>query len=98
MVPLHFVTPGHECPGAADLHQLPGAAAADGARCFALGEAVRAAIGTGRSRLRVAVIGSGSFSLEIGGPKIPPGHRAACTPDPQWSQHVQELLHEVRIH
>ncbi len=43
------------------------------------------------------MIGSGSFSLEIGGPKIPVGNRAACTPDPEWSQHVQDLLSVVRI-
>jgi Catalytic LigB subunit of aromatic ring-opening dioxygenase len=58
---------------------------------------VRAAIEDWPQPLRVAVIGSGSFSLEIGGPKIPPGPRAAGTPDPQWSAHVQDLLREVRI-
>ena len=45
---------------------------------------------------RVAVIGSGSFSLEIGGPKIPLGERA-CTPDPQWAQRVQDHLEQGRI-
>jgi Catalytic LigB subunit of aromatic ring-opening dioxygenase len=58
---------------------------------------VRAAIQEWPQPLRVAVIGSGSFSLEIGGPKIPPGERVAGTPDPQWSEHVQDLLREVRI-
>jgi protocatechuate 4,5-dioxygenase beta chain len=58
---------------------------------------VRAAIAEWPQPLRVAAIGSGSFSLEIGGPKIPVGNRAACTPDPQWSQHVQDLLDAVRI-
>ena len=43
-----------------------------------------------------AAIGSGSFSLEIGGPKIPPGERA-CTPDPEWAKHVQALMEAARI-
>ena len=46
--------------------------------------------------MRVAVIGSGSFSLEIGGPKIPHGERAG-TPDPEWAKHVQEHLEHGRV-
>src|ERR1700691_4059505 len=96
MVPLHFLTPHMKIPvvpifinGLAP--PLPGAR-----RCYALGEAVRAAIEAWPRRLRVAVIGSGSFSLEIGGPKIPPGDRAG-TPDPEWAKHVQDLMQQVRI-
>ena len=84
MVPLHFLTPHMKIPvvpifinGLAP--PLPGAR-----RCYALGEAVRAAVEAWPQPLRVAVIGSGSFSLEIGGPKIPPGERAG-TPDPEWT-------------
>ena len=47
--------------------------------------------------LRVAVIGSGSFSLEIGGPRIPPGDRAAGFPDPEWTDQVQVLLSQARL-
>ena len=42
------------------------------------------------------MIGSGSFSLEIGGPKIPPGERAG-TPDPEWAERVQDHLAHARI-
>ena len=42
-------------------------------RCFALGEAVRKAIHRWPQGLRVAVLASGSFSLEVGGPRINPG-------------------------
>jgi protocatechuate 4,5-dioxygenase beta chain len=96
MVPLHFLTPHMKIPivpifinGLAP--PLPNAR-----RCHALGEAVRAAVEDWPHPLRVAVIGSGSFSLEIGGPKIPLGERAG-TPDPEWSKHVQVLMQQGRI-
>src|ERR1700733_13275427 len=97
MVPLHFITPHMKIPVLpifvnALVPPLPTAQ-----RCYALGKAVRDAIKEWPEPLRVVVIGSGSFSLEIGGPKIPPGERAAGKPDPQWSAHVQDLLREVRI-
>lgn len=44
----------------------------------------------------MAVIGSGSFSLEIGGPRIPPGERAG-TPDPEWAKRVQEHLEHACV-
>jgi aromatic ring-opening dioxygenase catalytic subunit (LigB family) len=97
MVPLHFVTPQMKIPVLPIFVNALAPPLPTARRCFALGEAVRAAIESWPQKLRVAVIGSGSFSLEIGGPKIPPGNRAAGTPDPQWSQHVQDLLTQVRI-
>jgi hypothetical protein len=96
MVPLHFLTPDMGIPivpffinGLAP--PLPSAP-----RCYALGRTVAAAIGTWREHKRVAVIGSGSFSLEIGGPQIPPGERAG-TPDPGWSERVQDHIAHSRI-
>ncbi len=97
MVPLHFVTPDMSIPVLPIFINCLAPPLPTARRCFALGEAVRAAVGEWPERLRVAVIGSGSFSLEIGGPKIPIGDRAACTPDPQWSQHVQDRLAAMRI-
>jgi aromatic ring-opening dioxygenase catalytic subunit (LigB family) len=97
MVPLHFITPQMTIPVLPIFVNALAPPLPTARRCFALGEAVRAAIESWPQQLRVAVIGSGSFSLEIGGPKIPPGNRAAGTPDPQWSQHVQDLLAQVRI-
>ena len=49
--------------------------------------------GTGRV-LRVAVFASGSFSLEIGGPQIPPGERSGV-PDRKW---VERIVHLLRTH
>jgi protocatechuate 4,5-dioxygenase beta chain len=96
MVPLHFLTPDMRIPivpffinGLAP--PLPSAQ-----RCYALGQAVGAAIEDWPADKRVAVIGSGSFSLEIGGPKIPPGERAG-TPDPQWAKRVQDDLEYGRV-
>jgi len=97
MVPLHFITPAMKIPVLPIFINCLAPPLPSAQRCFALGEAVRDAIESWPQPLRVAVIGSGSFSLEIGGPKIPIGNRAACTPDPQWSQHVQDLLNELRI-
>ncbi len=92
MVPLHFLTPQMHIPVLPIFINCLAPPLPAARRCYALGEAVRAAIETWPQPLRVAVIGSGSFSLEIGGPKIPAGKRAAGFPDPQWTKEVQELL------
>ena len=96
MVPLHFLTPDMKIPivpffinGLAP--PLPSAQ-----RCHALGKAVAAAIEDWPHEKRVAVIGSGSFSLEIGGPRIPLGERAG-TPDPEWAMRVQDHIEHCRI-
>ena len=92
MVPLHFITPQMKIPVLPIFINCLAPPLPTAQRCYALGETVRAAIEDWPQPLRVAVIGSGSFSLEIGGPKIPPGERVAGTPDPQWSEHIQDLL------
>ena len=96
IVPLHFLTPHMKIPvvpifinGLAP--PLPSAR-----RCYALGQAVRAAIEQWPQSLRVGVIGSGSFSLEIGGPQVPVGERSGF-PDPQWTAHLQDLMRDDRI-
>jgi Catalytic LigB subunit of aromatic ring-opening dioxygenase len=97
MVPLHFLTPEMKIPVVPIFVNCLAPPLPTARRCHAFGEAIRAAIADWPQPLRVAAIGSGSFSLEIGGPKIPPGARPAGTPDPQWSQHVQDLLAQTRI-
>jgi hypothetical protein len=91
MVPLHFLDPGERLMalpiylnGLAP--PLPGAA-----RCLALGEAVRAIIESWDSPLKVAIAASGSFSLEVGGPRIA-DHAIAGVPDPEWVTHVSSRL------
>jgi protocatechuate 4,5-dioxygenase beta chain len=65
-------------------------------RCYALGEMVRSAIESWPQNLRVAAIGTGSFSLEIGGPKIRPGKRNAV-PDLAWAHQIQRRIGAVEI-
>jgi hypothetical protein len=91
MVPLHFLDPGEQLMalpiylnGLAP--PLPGAA-----RCLALGGAVRTLIESWDSPLKVAIAASGSFSLEVGGPRIA-DHAIAGVPDPEWVTHVSSRL------
>jgi Catalytic LigB subunit of aromatic ring-opening dioxygenase len=65
-------------------------------RCRAFGEAIRAAILSGPLERRVAVIASGSFSLEIGGPRISEDSHTGV-PDPAWMWRVLELLGEGNV-
>src|SRR5262249_14630129 len=67
LVPLHYLTDGVTTPVVpiwvnTFVKPLPSAR-----RCYALGRALRSAIESFPQKLRVAVLGSGSFSLEIGG-------------------------------
>jgi len=96
MVPLHFLTPDMNIPIVPIFVNGLAPPLPSSQRCYALGKTVAAAIESWPENKRVAVIGSGSFSLEIGGPKIPPGQRAG-TPDPQWAIRVQDHLEHARI-
>jgi hypothetical protein len=96
MVPLHFVTPRLNIPivplfinGVAP--PLPAAK-----RCFALGGAVRRAIENWPSGLRVGILASGSFSLDVTGPMMEPGLLAGV-PGMAWSNRVIELLGAGKI-
>lgn len=91
IAPLHFLAP--ETPVRvvpvyvnAFVRPLPSAR-----RCLALGAAIRRAIEDARSAGRVAVAGSGSFSLEIGGPRIGEDSHTGV-PDPGWLDRVLTLL------
>jgi protocatechuate 4,5-dioxygenase beta chain len=96
LVPLHFITPDMAIPIVPVFVNGLAPPLPTSQRCFALGKAIAEAIRSWPSAKRVAVIGSGSFSLEIGGPKIPPGMRAG-TPDPGWAKHVQTCLEQARV-
>ena len=96
LVPLHFLTPNMQIPivpifvnGLAP--PLPLAK-----RCHALGAMVRDAIGGWPDKTRVAILASGSFSLEIGGPRIAPGGRSG-TPDPGWAKRVEGHMLAGRV-
>ncbi len=91
VVPLHFMTPAMDVPVVpifvnGHVPPLPPAA-----RAFAFGRTIRAAIDSHGSAQRVAVVGSGSFSLEVYGPRIAPG-RNFGVPDPAWAARVHEHM------
>ena len=65
-------------------------------RCFALGRAIRGAVEAAPGERRVAVIASGSFSLEIGGPRISEESHTGV-PDPAWLERVLELLRAADV-
>jgi len=90
-VPLHFLTPDMQVPVipffiSGHLPPLPSAG-----RCYALGQAVGRAIEAWPEQKRVVIMGSGSFSLEVGGPRMAPG-RSDGVPDPDWAMRVIKLL------
>jgi aromatic ring-opening dioxygenase catalytic subunit (LigB family) len=91
--PLHFLTPGLTVPVvpifvSGFMRPLPTAQ-----RCFEFGRALRRAIEEFPGDRRVAVVASGSISLEIGGPRIFEDHHTGV-PDPQWLDRVVDLLAE----
>lgn len=96
VVPLHFIPPSQSIPIIpifinGFVPPLP-----TSQRCHAFGKAVRAAVESFPQPARVAVMASGQFSLEIGGPKVAPGRRQGV-PDPEWGIHVTDLMREGRV-
>ena len=96
LVPLHFLTPRMNIPIVPIyvnglVEPLPLAQ-----RCHALGQMVRDTISAWPARMRVAILASGSFSLEIGGPRLKPGGRSG-TPDPGWAKQVQAYMELGRV-
>jgi protocatechuate 4,5-dioxygenase beta chain len=96
MVPLHFLTPDMTIPIVPIFINALAPPLPSSQRCHALGRTIAGAIERWGQDRRVAVIGSGSFSLEIGGPRIPLGERAG-TPDPEWALRVQDHIESCRI-
>jgi aromatic ring-opening dioxygenase catalytic subunit (LigB family) len=96
VVPLHFMTPKMQIPVvpifiSGHVPPLPPAR-----RCFELGRVVRRAIESWPQTLRVVTMGSGSFSLEVWGPRIAPG-RSDGVPDPDWAARVCRQLEQGQI-
>jgi gallate dioxygenase len=95
-VPLHFLTPDMTIPVvpffiSGHLPPLPPTR-----RCYALGQAVARAIASWPATLRVVIMGSGSFSLEVAGPRMAPG-RTDGVPDPDWALRVIKYLEERQL-
>jgi len=96
LVPLHFVTPRMQVPIvpvfiAGIVPPIPQAR-----RCLALGQAVRGAVESFPQASRVAVLASGSISLDIGSPLAPPG-QIAGTADMAWLQEVLGYLKRAAV-
>jgi gallate dioxygenase len=96
VVPLHFMTPTMRVPVipifvSGHVPPLPSAK-----RCYDLGLTIKRAIESWPGALRVVVIGSGSFSLEVFGPRIAPG-KSDGVPDPDWAKRVCALLEQGAI-
>jgi hypothetical protein len=91
MVPLHFVNPGMAVPVipvfiSGHVPPLPKAS-----RCFEFGREIRKALEAYPEDLRVVIIGTGSFSLEVFGPRIDPG-KTDGVPAPEWVHEVCRCL------
>jgi hypothetical protein len=91
IAPLHFLVPEGAMPVVpvfvnALIPPLPSAQ-----RCLALGRAIADAVRSAPAPLRVAAVASGSFSLEIGGPRMSAGSHAGV-PAPEWVARVMALL------
>nr|MDT0660381.1 hypothetical protein [Micromonospora sp. DSM 115978] len=95
-VPLHFLTPRMDVPivpvfVTGLMPPLPTAR-----RCYDLGGVIRQALEQIPDGKRVVAVASGSFSLEIGGPRISDTSHTGV-PDPQWSERVVALLTAGKI-
>lgn len=95
LVPLHFLTPDMQVPIVpifigGIVPPLPLAR-----RCFGLGQAVRDAVAAFPIE-RVAILASGSISLDIGGPLAPPGQITGVA-DPAWVHEVLGYLREAQF-
>ena len=91
LVPLHFMTPAMTLPIVpifvnCIVPPLPSAR-----RCHALGRSIASAIRTWDSPARVAVVTSGSLSLEIGGPRVEV-NKTFGVPDPNWAAWILERI------
>ena len=87
MVPLHFVTPRMDVPVipffiSGHIPPLPSAR-----RCFDLGMQIRKTLENLPGDMRIVIIGTGSFSLEVFGPRIRLGFTDGV-PDPDWVHEV----------
>ncbi len=60
-------------------------------RCRALGAAISAGLSAGGGERRVALLASGGFSFDVGGPRISEDSHVGV-PDPVWLEHVVARL------
>jgi protocatechuate 4,5-dioxygenase beta chain len=96
LVPLHYLTDGIKTPVVPIWINCFSKPLPSSRRCYALGRMLRDAIDSLPRKLRVAVLATGHFSLEIAGPRVEPGSRHG-TPDIAWSRHVHRRIGNAEI-
>lgn len=90
-IPLNFLVPDTSIPivpvyVSTFLRPIP-----TSGRCFALGHAIRRFLESQPDATRVMVLATGSFCLEIGGPRMS-AHSHTGVPAPEWLERIMELL------
>jgi len=91
LVPLHFLAPAMNLPIVPIFINCVVPPLPTSRRCYALGRAMAAAIRRCDSDVRVAVVASGSLSLEIGGPRVNVD-KTFGIPDPSWASWVLDRI------
>lgn len=90
-IPLHFLVAAMDSPDRAVLDQRVHASTAERRALPGLGAAIRDILQGSDDDRRVVVIGTGSFSLEIGGPRMSAVSHTGV-PAPGWVDRVLELM------
>jgi catalytic LigB subunit of aromatic ring-opening dioxygenase len=92
LVPLHFLTPAMQTAIVPVFINGLVAPLPLARRCYQLGQQVRASIDGWPSAKRVAVLASGSFSLEVNGPRVRSANGVFDVPDLAWMDRVVAFL------
>jgi protocatechuate 4,5-dioxygenase beta chain len=91
LVPLHFMTPAMTLPFIPVFINCVVPPLPTARRCHALGVALAQAVRSLTTTNRVAIVASGSLSLEVGGPRAFPD-RTFGVPDPEWASWILERI------
>ncbi len=91
LVPLHFLTPAMQIPIVPIFVNCLVPPLPSAQRCYRLGAVICDAIVSWPSNKRIAVLASGSLSLEVGGPRIEPG-KTFGVPDKDWAAQILEWV------
>jgi protocatechuate 4,5-dioxygenase beta chain len=96
LVPLHFLTPEMKTPIVPIFINTFVAPLPNARRCHELGQMVRNAIESYPKNLKVAMMASGSLSLEVGAPRMEEG-KTFGVPDKEWAKHVLDCFANGKI-
>ena len=95
-VPLHFLTPNMQIPIVPIFINTFVPPMPSAKRCHDLGIMVRKAIESWPNKKRVAIMASGSLSIEVGGPRMFEG-KTFGVPDPIWADRVVKYFETSNI-